>query len=74
MSFGNTLKVTNISELILYFTSSDIVMNDFENKNFDSYCIVLRPWMNIHPASEFRCIVVNNVLRGIQDSVDLDFL
>lgn len=65
MSFGNTLKVTNISELILYFTSSDIVMNDFENKNFDSYCIVLRPWMNIHPASEFRCIVVNNVLRGI---------
>ncbi|KAG5877480.1 hypothetical protein JTB14_029986 [Gonioctena quinquepunctata] len=27
--------------------------------------MALRKWMSIHPAAEFRCIVVNNSLRGI---------
>lgn len=40
-------------------------MNDFGNNNFEPYCIALRPWFNIHPASEFRCIVIKNMLRGI---------
>lgn len=65
MSFCNTMKVTDVSDLVLFFTSSDIIMNDFSNKSFDSFCIALRPWVDIHPASEFRCVVINNILRGI---------
>lgn len=63
VSFGNTLKVTNVDDVILYLNASDIVMNDFSVKDA-KFCIALRPWMNIHPAAEFRCIVINNVLRG----------
>ena len=65
MSFGNVLKVTNIDDLFLYLKASSIIMMDIENENFAPHCIVLRPWLNIHPASEFRCIVINNILRGI---------
>lgn len=64
MSLGNTLKVTNVEELILYLNASDRIMQDFSYKDV-KFCIALRPWLNIHPATEFRCIVVNNVLRGI---------
>lgn len=64
VSFGNTLKVTNLDDVILYLNASDIIMNDFNHKDVN-FCIALRPWMNIHPASEFRCIVINNVLRGL---------
>lgn len=63
MSFGNMLKVTTLDELILYLNASDIIINDFNCKDVKFY-IALRPWLNIHPASEFRCIVINNVIRG----------
>ncbi|XP_044765140.1 cell division cycle protein 123 homolog [Coccinella septempunctata] len=64
-SFGNSLKVTNIEDLILFFSVSDRITRDLETDKGIPFCIVLRPWLNIHPASEFRCIVVNNILRGI---------
>lgn len=63
MSFGNTLEVTTLDELILYLNASDIIINDFNYKDIEFY-IALRPWINIHPASEFRCIVINKILRG----------
>lgn len=64
ISFGNTLKVSSLDDVILYLNASDIVMNDFNVKDIN-FCIALRPWINIHPATEFRCIVVKNVLRGM---------
>lgn len=68
MSCGNTLKVTNLSELILYLNASDIIINDFNCKD-TKFCIALKPWMNIHPASEFRCIVINKILRGMYNLI-----
>ncbi|XP_045481524.1 cell division cycle protein 123 homolog isoform X1 [Harmonia axyridis] len=41
------------------------ITRDLETDKGIPFCIVLRPWLNIHPASEFRCIVINNILRGI---------
>lgn len=63
MSFDNALKVTNLNELILYLNASDIIVHDFCHIDTTFY-IALRPWMNIHPASEFRGIVINKILRG----------
>lgn len=57
--------MTNIDDLLVYFASSEIIMHDFSHNNVDSFCIALKPWINIHPASEFRCIVINNILQGI---------
>lgn len=65
MSFGNTLQVTNVDELILYLNASDIIINDFKHKDIQFY-IAVRPWLSIHPASEFRCIVINKILRGFK--------
>ncbi|KAL3290295.1 hypothetical protein HHI36_023639 [Cryptolaemus montrouzieri] len=64
-SFGNTLKVTNLDDIILYLSVSDRIARDFESNKGVPFCVVLRPWIDIHPASEFRCIVVNKILRGI---------
>lgn len=49
---------------MLFFSVSDRLTRDFETDKGVPFCLVLRPWLNIHPASEFRCIVVNNILRG----------
>lgn len=49
----------------MLFSYSDILSNDFENTKYKEHCIVLKKWLTIHPASEFRCLVINNVLWGI---------
>lgn len=64
-SMGNTLKAENIDDIILYFTTSGIIQEDFLNVKGVPFCLALRKWISIHPAAEFRCIVINNVLRGI---------
>lgn len=64
-SFGNTLQVCNVNDLMLYFETSHIIQEDFSNAKGVNFCVALRKWVNIHPASEFRCIVINNILRGI---------
>lgn len=64
-SVGNTLKAQNIDDIILYFTTSTIIQEDFSNVKAIPFCIALRKWICIHPAAEFRCIVINNILRGI---------
>lgn len=64
-SFGNQLKVTNLYDLSLYLFTSTIISDDFSFQNEIPFYIALKPWKSIHPASEFRCIVVNNILRGI---------
>ncbi|KAJ8932239.1 hypothetical protein NQ314_014814 [Rhamnusium bicolor] len=64
-SFGNTLKVTNLDDIILYFTTSSIILEDLGNVKVLPFCLALKKWINIHPAAEFRCIIINNVLRGI---------
>lgn len=56
--------MATVEDLLLYLSASDLIMKDFGMQQVP-FCIALRPWLNIHPASEFRCIVVNNVLRGI---------
>ncbi|XP_022916550.1 translation initiation factor eIF2 assembly protein-like [Onthophagus taurus] len=65
MSLSNLLQVNCIEDLINYFKASDVVMNDFYGKYDEGYCFALREFLNIHPASEFRCIVVGDILRGI---------
>lgn len=64
-SFGNTLKASNIDDIILYFNTSSIIQEDFSNVKGIPFCLALRKWLSIHPAAEFRCIIINNVLRGI---------
>ncbi|KAJ8921467.1 hypothetical protein NQ315_003085 [Exocentrus adspersus] len=64
-SFGNTLKASNIDDIVLYFTTSTIIQEDFTSIKGVPFCLALRKWLSIHPAAEFRCIVINNVLRGI---------
>jgi hypothetical protein len=65
-SFGNQLKVTNINELSLYLSTSNIISEDFSSQQSSiPFYIVLKPWKSIHPASEFRCIIINNILRGV---------
>ncbi|KAJ3639597.1 hypothetical protein Zmor_002947 [Zophobas morio] len=65
-SFGNELKVTNVNDLFLYLTTSNIIAEDFSSQQSSiPFYLALKPWKSIHPASEFRCIVINNVLRGI---------
>lgn len=65
-SLGNSLKVSSLDDIILYFTNSVIIQEDFMNVNGVDFYLALKPYnSNIHPAAEFRCIVINNVLRGI---------
>ncbi|XP_967295.2 cell division cycle protein 123 homolog [Tribolium castaneum] len=64
-SFGNQLKVTNLDDLSLFLSASNIISEDFSTQSSIPFYIALKPWKSIHPASEFRCIVVNKVLRGI---------
>lgn len=63
-SMGYELKATNLNDMILYLSTSVRVSDDFTANKNGTFHIVMKPWINIHPASEFRCIVINNVLRG----------
>lgn len=63
-SFGYSLKLSNIPDLIMLLSVSNILQEDFNNAKGVDLCLAFKPWTNIHPASEFRCIVINNVLRG----------
>lgn len=65
MCLGNDLNVTNSEELLSVMFYSDILLKDFENTAYKDYCISVRKWINIHPASEFRCLVINDILWGI---------
>lgn len=58
------MKVNSIEDILLYLSVSDTIVDDFSTDISIPFCIALKPWISIHPASEFRCIVVNNVLRG----------
>lgn len=64
-SLGNSLQVSNIGDIIMYFTNSTIIQEDFMNARDLTFHLALKKWTNIHPAAEFRCIVINNILRGI---------
>ncbi|XP_018571009.1 cell division cycle protein 123 homolog [Anoplophora glabripennis] len=64
-SFGNSLKACNIDDIILYFNTSGTIQEDFSSTKGIPFCLALRKWVSIHPAAEFRCIIINNVLRGI---------
>ncbi|CAH1109391.1 unnamed protein product [Psylliodes chrysocephalus] len=64
-SFGHLLKVVTLEDVITYFSSSGKIQDDFSNSKGVTFCLALRKWISIHPAAEFRCIVINNTLRGI---------
>ncbi|XP_066247537.1 translation initiation factor eIF2 assembly protein-like [Euwallacea similis] len=64
-SVGHTLKAECIEDIRLYLKTSSIIQQDFANIKEIPFCLAIRKWMCIHPAAEFRCIVVNNILRGI---------
>lgn len=65
-SLGNSLKVSTLTDIVLFFTNSIIIQEDFMNVKGVDFYLVLKPYQaNIHPAAEFRCIVINKILRGI---------
>lgn len=65
-SLGNSLQVRNIDDIIMYFTCSTIIQEDFMNAKGVPFYLALKSFkQNIHPAAEFRCIVINKTLRGI---------
>ncbi|CAG9857373.1 unnamed protein product [Phyllotreta striolata] len=64
-SFGNSLEVATLDDVVTYFSSSAKIQEDFSNAKGVPFCMALRKWTSIHPAAEFRCIVVNSTLRGI---------
>lgn len=64
-SFGNQLKMTNLDDLSLFLSASNIISEDFSTQSNIPFYLALKPWKSIHPASEFRCIVINSVLRGM---------
>lgn len=65
LSFDKTMSLNNIPDLFLFLNGSSIIGQDFSHKDFKDYCLALRQWTDINPAYEFRCIVINNILRGI---------
>lgn len=65
-SLGNSLQITTLEDIIMLFTNSTIIQQDFMNEKGVKFQLVLKPYQsNIHPAAEFRCIVIDKVLRGI---------
>uniref|UniRef100_A0AAR5PX01 Cell division cycle protein 123 homolog n=1 Tax=Dendroctonus ponderosae TaxID=77166 RepID=A0AAR5PX01_DENPD len=64
-STGNTLKAESADDIKLFFTTSTVIQKDLFNIKGIPFCLALRKWISIHPAAEFRCIVVNDTLRGI---------
>ncbi|KAH3683671.1 hypothetical protein WICPIJ_005355 [Wickerhamomyces pijperi] len=74
----NTMKCTNVLDLYLLLNASNYVMYDIDsafdecedqnngeaNKHVE-YELVLRKWVNVNPALEFRCFVKGRKLIGI---------
>ncbi|KAG0723018.1 Cell division cycle protein 123 [Chionoecetes opilio] len=76
IAFNNSLRCGTPGDVFLLLKSSSFVTHDltapFEDCNdsgeADShvdYCLVLRHWMDINPAYEFRCFVKEKELVGI---------
>lgn len=63
-STGNTLKAESADDIKLFFTTSTVIQKDLFNIKGITFCLALRKWISIHPAAEFRCIIVNDTLRG----------
>lgn len=63
-SIGFMLKAESIEDVRLFLQVSSIIQKDFETIQGVPFCLALRKWVSIHPAAEFRCIVINNLLRG----------
>ncbi|KAH1023611.1 hypothetical protein HUJ04_012779 [Dendroctonus ponderosae] len=68
-STGNTLKAESADDIKLFFTTSTVIQKDLFNIKGIPFCLALRKWISIHPAAEFRCIVVNDTLRDVVDIV-----
>nr|CAI5853218.1 unnamed protein product [Callosobruchus analis] len=64
-SFDNNLKAVTVDDILMYLNSSLTIREDFDTVRGVPFCLCLRKWINIHPAAEFRLIIVNNLLRGI---------
>uniref|UniRef100_A0A1B0D129 Uncharacterized protein n=1 Tax=Phlebotomus papatasi TaxID=29031 RepID=A0A1B0D129_PHLPP len=66
---GQTLKVRDVSEVYQLLKASNFSKMDLSpERGFASgfnFCIVLRKWQEINPASEFRCFVRGHTLIAI---------
>lgn len=75
IGFGNSLKCSDLSQLLLLLKSSDFVRHDlvapFEHCSDDAgpaeltYRLVLRRWTEINPGHEYRCFVSRGRLVGV---------
>ena len=76
MNWTGDMKCDDAEQVLLLLKSSDCIMHDvsepfslcedFETEKVDvKYYLVLRKWVSIHPASEFRCFVSHNTLIGV---------
>lgn len=76
IAFNNSLRCSTPGDVFLLLKSSSFVTHDLtapfkdcdDSSEADShidYCLVLRKWMDINPAYEFRCFVRDKELVGI---------
>ncbi|RZF47389.1 hypothetical protein LSTR_LSTR009128 [Laodelphax striatellus] len=75
-----TLKCKRLEDIYLLLNSSDRLMENFlsslkasKDEQEQSHCIILKKWMDIHPGTEFRCFVKDNVLLAITQRDCSDF-
>ncbi|KAK3881842.1 hypothetical protein Pcinc_013746 [Petrolisthes cinctipes] len=76
IAFNNSLRCCTPGDVYLLLKSSSFITHDLtapfkdcdnqsETNTDHEYCLVLRRWMEINPAFEFRCFVRNRDLIGI---------
>ncbi len=76
VSFGNSLKCSDLSQLFLLLKSSDFIRHDLvmpfqdceDSKDAPEdfkHVLVLRQWNEINPSHEFRCFVSQNQLVAV---------
>ncbi len=77
VSFGNSLRCSDLTQLFLLLKGSEFVRNDLERpfqhcedggeapEDEFRHVLVLRKWSEINPAHEFRCFVSRGRLVGI---------
>jgi hypothetical protein len=64
IALSNSLKCTRPSDIYLLLKSSDFIAHDLGRRD-TGFRLVLRKWYDLHPAMEFRCVVVNGQLVGL---------
>ncbi|KAI0463714.1 hypothetical protein LJB42_002719 [Komagataella kurtzmanii] len=69
---NNTMRCSSVNDVYLLLNSSNYVAHDLKLETSIKYELVLRKWVEINPALEFRCFVRDGKLIGISQR-DLNY-